>query len=94
MLVVSFLCASVFYTIKFDEANVQNVVNIKNFYGLKSKMATNEFVLLSKSGEVASWKKEYFRNIKEKEAAIIALLSNAVENRWKQRSSQTTSQHV
>ena len=61
--------ASVLHPTKFDETNVEKVASIAEWYGSKSEMAANEFVLLSKSNEVASWKKEYFDYVKEKETA-------------------------
>lgn len=61
--------ASVLHPTKFDETNVEKVASIAEWYGFKSEMAANEFVLLSKSNEVASWKKEYFDYVKEKETA-------------------------
>ena len=61
--------SNVFHPKNLNDANVENARKLANIYDINSETVALQFILLSKSSEVAAWKKEYEEWMRSKEIA-------------------------
>ena len=61
--------SNVFHPKYLNDANVENARKLANIYDINAETVALQFILLSKSSEVATWKKEYEEWMRSKEIA-------------------------